>query len=232
MYWLHLEVDAERGDLLFQRLDAEREAIFHGGTRDGQARSQVEAQALLNLLATRGAEQASSTKKVHGLVLIDIATLTLGAHERSVSETAAGRPLPPEVVRALICSAEVSFGFTMAGRVVHHLANASLATADQRRQLRMMHRSCVGSGCDRPFEHCQIHHVVPRSRDGPTTIPLMVPLCSDHHDAIHHGGWTLTIDEHRNITWTAPDGTVSEVPFFGLADTDQPHLFPTDPTAA
>jgi hypothetical protein len=140
--------------------------------------------------------------------------------------------LPIEVARNLVCAAQVSYGFAIEGRVVHHVANAALATTDQRRQLRMMHRTCIGHDCDVRFEHCQVHHVIARNRDGPTAIPLLAPLCNRHHDDIHHRGWILDIDDHRNVTWTAPDGTHHDVPFRGLADMDHPTLFPPDPTVA
>jgi len=49
----------------------------------------------------------------------------------------------------------------------------------------------------------------------------MIPLCQHHHDAIHHRGWSLAIDERRTITWTRPDGTEDVRPYVPLAD---PHL--------
>lgn len=231
MYWLHAELDPERGAILFGRLDAEREALFHSGAGANSTREQVELRALLNLTSTTGAAQKSSPGKVHASIVIDIATLAIGTHERTVCETSAGQPLPVEVARALACAAQVAYGFVIDGRVVHHLANASLATTDQRRQLRMMHRTCIGPDCDVPFEHTQIHHIIPRSRDGPTTIELLAPLCDGHHDDIHHRGWTLDIDHDRTVTWTSADGDQTIAPFTGLTG-GQPSLFPSDPTAA
>ncbi len=232
MYWVHGELDPERGAVLFGRLDAEREALFHSGAGADATREQVELQALLNLTGAPGEGQKSSPGKVHASIVIDIATLALGAHERSICETSAGQPLPVDVARALVCAAQVSYGFTIDGRVVHHLANASLATVDQRRQLRMMHRTCIGLDCEVPFDHCQIHHIIPRCRAGPTAIGLLGPLCDGHHDDIHHRGWTLDIDEHRNVTWTAPDGDQVVVPFHGLGGNEQSRLFPIHPDTA
>ena len=151
-----------------------------------------------------GPEQRSSTKKVHGLVLIDIETWLAGVHERTVCEAGSGVPLPPDTVRRMLCLAELTYGLTIKGRIVGQVAGAELATADQRRALRMMYRTCCFDGCDRRFDQCQVHHVIHRSRHGPTAVPLMVPLCSEHHDAIHHRGWTLAIDDERTLTWTAP----------------------------
>jgi len=223
MYWLNAQLDPERGALLFARLDAEREALFHSGGGANLSREQVELHALLNLTSTTGGEQKSAPGKVHVSILIDAATLALGVHDRTVCETSTGDPLPVDVARRLICAAKVSYGFSIDGRIVHHVTSSSLATTDQRRELRMMHRTCIGADCDVPFEHCQIHHVIPRSRDGPTTTPLLVPVCTRHHDDVHHHGWVLQIDDHRHITWTTPHGATIDVPFVGL--TQQPSLF-------
>jgi hypothetical protein len=230
MYWLNAQLDPERGAILFARLDTEREAVFHSGGGANLSREQVELHALLNLTSTTGGEQKSAPGKVHVSILIDAATLSLGVHDRTVCETSTGDPLPVDVARSLICAAKVSYGFSIDGRVIHHVASSSLATADQRRELRMMHRTCIGADCDVPFEHCQIHHVIPRSRDGPTATPLLVPVCTRHHDDLHHRGWVLEIDDHRQITWTTPHGATIDVPFVGF--TQQPPLFPPQPDAA
>jgi hypothetical protein len=239
MHWLRLDLDPERGSLLFKQLDDEREAIFHGGHHTGLTSEQVDLQALLNLLtnpasaaapATPERARKSSTKKLHGLVLIDITTLLHGAHDGTVCETGTGVPLPPETVRRLLCLAEVTYGLLINGRVVASVVKNDLATPEQRHQLRMMYRTCCGPDCDRRFDHCQIHHIIARNRHGPTDVALMVPLCNEHHDLIHHHGWTLTIDPHRTLTWTRPDGTTRVCPHTPLADLDridQPTLFDT-----
>jgi hypothetical protein len=251
MHWLHLQLDPERGAILFSRLTAEREAIFHGGHHKGLTNEQVELQALLNLVrpittaTTPGGgdeapvrTQKSSTKRIHGLVLIDATTWLEGAHDRTVCESASGVPLPPDAVRRLLCWAEITYGFLFNGRIVASVAGNDLATPEQRHELRMMYRTCCHPDCRRPFDKCQIHHVIARSRHGPTDVALMVPLCTDHHDLIHHRGWGLAIDTERTLTWTAPDGTTRITPFVPLAELDQaaqPSLFghgTAPPTAA
>jgi hypothetical protein len=233
MHWLRLDIDPERGQVLFSQLDAEREAIFHGGGQQGLTHQQVELQALLNLLARPAATTAveptprkSSTKKIHGLVLIDATTWLDDAHDRTICESVSGVPLPPDAVRRLLCWAELTYGILINGRIVASVAGNDLATPEQRHQLRMMYRTCCHPDCDRPFDKCQIHHVIARSSHGPTDVALMVPLCTEHHDLIHHRGWHLAIDIDRTLTWTAPDGTARVSPFVPLADLDQP----TQPT--
>jgi len=225
MHWLRVEIDPERGAVLFERLRNEREAIFHSGGHTGLGSEQTDLQALLNLMSVPGAEQKSSAKRAHVSVIVDIATLAVGAHDRSICETWSGVPLPQDTVRGLICAAEVEFGFTIAGRVLLHTSRTELATREQRSELRMMYRTCPGPCCNRPFDHCQVHHIIPRSRGGPTDVALMIPLCQRCHDLIHHRGWTLTIDEQRTLIWTAPDGHDTVMVHVGLADHGQPSLF-------
>jgi hypothetical protein len=163
-------------------------------------------------------------------VLIDIESLLHGEHDRTVCETGSGVHLPVDTVRRLMCIAEVSYALTINGRIVGHLANAELATPEQRVELRGMYRTCCWPGCTTPFDRTQIHHVIFRSRDGPTDVRWLVPLCGHDHDKVHHDGWNLEIDTDRTLTITAPNGTVTVHPYIGLADLDQPRLF--DPPAA
>jgi hypothetical protein len=127
-------------------------------------------------------------------------------------------------VRRLLCLAEITYGLLINGRVINTVVKNDLATPEQRHQLRMMYRTCCHPDCTRPFDHCQIHHIIARNRHGPTDVNLMVPLCGEHHDLIHHRQWTLTIDPERTLTWTAPNGQPRICPFVPLADLDQLQL--------
>jgi hypothetical protein len=41
----------------------------------------------------------------------------------------------------------------------------------------------------------------------------LLPLCSRHHQAVHEGGWQLTMDPtSRVLTVRFPDGTVTTMP--------------------
>jgi Domain of unknown function (DUF222)/HNH endonuclease len=78
--------------------------------------------------------------------------------------------------------------------------------AHLRRAVTTRHPCCAFPGCDQPASVCDIHHIVPRSRGGPTTLPNLVPLCTFHHlTAIHRWGWTLTLHPDGTTTATSPD---------------------------
>jgi Domain of unknown function (DUF222)/HNH endonuclease len=68
------------------------------------------------------------------------------------------------------------------------------------------HDHCAFPGCDQPASVCDIHHITPRSRGGPTSLANLVPLCSFHHlTAVHRWGWTLTLNPDATTTATSPD---------------------------
>jgi Domain of unknown function (DUF222)/HNH endonuclease len=80
--------------------------------------------------------------------------------------------------------------------------------AHLRRAATTRHPHCAFPGCDQPATVCDIHHLIPRSRGGPTSLANLVPLCGFHHlTAIHRWGWTLTLHPDGTTTATSPDHT-------------------------
>jgi len=80
--------------------------------------------------------------------------------------------------------------------------------AHLRRAVTTRHPCCAFPGCDQPASICDIHHLIPRARGGPTALANMVPMCSFHHlTAIHRWGWSLTLHSDGTTTATSPDGT-------------------------
>ena len=80
--------------------------------------------------------------------------------------------------------------------------------AHLRRAVTTRHPHCAFPGCDQPASVCDIHHIIPRSRGGPTSLPNLVPLCGFHHlTAIHRWGWSLTLHSDGTTTAASPDGT-------------------------
>ncbi len=79
--------------------------------------------------------------------------------------------------------------------------------AHLRRAVTTRHPHCAFPGCDLPASVCDIHHIVPRSRGGPTSLPNLIPLCGFHHlTAIHRWGWTLTLRSDGTTAAVSPDG--------------------------
>ena len=82
-----------------------------------------------------------------------------------------------------------------------------LIPAHLRRAVTARHASCAFPGCDHPAGLCQIHHLTPRSRGGPTALGNLVPLCAFHHlTVIHRWGWTLRLHPAGTTTAISPAG--------------------------
>ncbi len=63
-------------------------------------------------------------------------------------------------------------------------------------------RGCVWSGCDRPANWCDVHHVNWFVRDlGETNVHTGVLLCGFHHDEIHQAQWVIRFaaDAHPEL---------------------------------
>ncbi len=79
--------------------------------------------------------------------------------------------------------------------------------AHLRRAVIARDRHCAFPGCEQPPAGCQVHHVRPRSRGGPTCLDNLMLLCSFHHLlAVHRWGWALTLHPDGTVTAVSPDG--------------------------
>ena len=66
---------------------------------------------------------------------------------------------------------------------------------------------CTFPGCTQPPSVCEVHHLIPWARGGPTSLGNLRLLCRFHHlIAIHRWGWTITCHPDGTTTATGPDG--------------------------
>ena len=94
--------------------------------------------------------------------------------------------------RRLACSAGVvPMVFNGASLPLDVGREQRLHTEAQRKALSAKHDSCAAEGCDRPFAWCEIHHVLPWSRGGPTNVDNGLPLCWFHHRRAHDDRYTV-----------------------------------------
>jgi hypothetical protein len=162
---------------------------------------------------TEGELRAIEQRVPEVSLLTDLATLVDGLHDRSISETENGVPLPVSTVRRLCCDAEiVPVVMNGRGEVLDVGRSKRTVSRAQRRALRSMHRTCAHPDCSVPFADTKAHHIRWWWRDlGPTDIDNLIPLCERHHHLVHEGGWTLTMSTRspeRIATWIRPDGTI------------------------
>ena len=174
-------------------------------------RNRLAAEALGELVAAGNQELHPGRGDV--TVICDERTHTTGEfHDESVCETGDGNPIAPATVQRICCDADITTitvdanGVPLtAGRTVRHANRA------QRRALRAMYRTCGFGDCDVPFDRCEMHHIVPWERGGPTDLDNLVPLCSRHHHVVHEGGWTLELAPDRTLTIRQRDGRTFRV---------------------
>ncbi|MGH8896990.1 MAG: DUF222 domain-containing protein, partial [Egibacteraceae bacterium] len=69
-----------------------------------------------------------------------------------------------------------------------------------------------GTRCERPWQWCDMHHVEHHGDGGPTLVPNLSLLCSQHHGAVHEGGWTVTGDADATLTFHPPFGWPHQPP--------------------
>ncbi len=80
--------------------------------------------------------------------------------------------------------------------------------AHLRRAVIARDRHCRAPGCYRPPAACEVHHIIPRSRGGPTRLTSLILLCRFHHLIyVHEWGWTITLNPDGTTTATSPDHT-------------------------
>ena len=78
-----------------------------------------------------------------------------------------------------------------------------------RRAITTRDRHCAAPGCDQPPPACHVHHIIPRSQGGTTSLDNCLLLCSFHHLVlIHRWGWTIRLNSDGTATATSPDGRV------------------------
>ena len=66
---------------------------------------------------------------------------------------------------------------------------------------------CAFPGCTQPASVCEVHHVIPWAKGGPTSLANLRLVCRFHHRVvIHQWGWTITCHPDGTTTATAPDG--------------------------
>jgi len=78
-----------------------------------------------------------------------------------------------------------------------------------RRAIITRDRHCAAPGCDQPPAACHVHHIIPRSQGGRTSLTNCLLLCPFHHlILIHRWGWTIALHADGTTTLTSPDGRV------------------------
>ena len=214
MYLLRVALDPDRGQALFAAIAQRIGELRNQPSPTVRSEGELRLQAVLELIAGT----ASVVAEV--LVVVDERTVREGPHDHSMCETEAGVPLPIGLGIELCATAKITTAVIgVDGRAAGMTCAARTASGPQRRALRTLYRSCAFPGCATPFTECVMHHVIHWEHGGPTAVENLLPLCIDHHQLVHDGGWNVTIGPRRTLRWYRPDGTLDRTtPLRPLAD--------------
>ena len=196
------DFDPELGECFLAGLEQQVNTLVKAGS----ARNDHTTAHALVQLVSRG-RAAAPHAPIHEMVLIvDDQTLEHGLHDHSRCHTSRGSDLPPETVRRLTCSTQLTVVIRGAdGQILNAARTQRAANRAQRRALMAMYGCCAWKDCDTSFEQCHMHHIDPWNNGGLTDLDNLIPLCSEHHHRVHEGKWKLELDEQRRLTITQPD---------------------------
>ncbi|MEI6497956.1 MAG: HNH endonuclease [Actinomycetota bacterium] len=226
------EFDPETGAVLHHRLASQLETRFHGErppecpTDPLGAHHWLQAHALIDLV--RGA--ASGAGRPEMIVVIDQRTFEHGRHAESQVDCGPGIELPIATIRAIgQRSTFVPVVVNRDGVVIRqgtpvatyeqivaslerpvslvHGRGRRHASAQQRRALRAMYRTCAIPGCGRHISTVEAHHIRFWEHGGHTDLHNLLPLCRHHHDRLHAEKWRVHLGTDRSLTVRARDGT-------------------------
>ncbi len=112
-----------------------------------------------------------------------------------------GEPIPMSLLRRIACDSEISrVVFGPEGAVLDVGRAQRTYSGQQRRAVIARDGSCRYPGCGAPVVLGEVHHVVPWSAGGRTSVENGILLCYHHHDLVHRrhlrvrreaGGWTF-----------------------------------------
>ncbi|MFP4311464.1 MAG: HNH endonuclease, partial [Nitriliruptoraceae bacterium] len=153
------------------------------------------------------------------LVLTDVATLTghdeLAAASQVLWAQVGRAPrLSPTMVRRLASDADLQLILHDGGEILGTTEPTATIPAPVRAAVLARDRGCRFPGCAAPVRYLDLHHVIPREADGPTTVDNLVGLCRRHHTAVTLGRWQLSM---------TPDGVVTVRRGRRVATSDPPH---------
>jgi hypothetical protein len=154
-----------------------------------------------------GTARTARTPDVHVLVTATVeqvaaatAAGTTGqtvAHAAGLAHAARTGPIDADLLAYLTCTPVLRRVLTSPAGAPLDVGRAHrLATPAQRQALAVRDGGCVIPACACPPEDADAHHVIPWSAGGPTDLSNLVLACPAHHQQIHTGLWTVTLDHH------------------------------------
>lgn len=219
MFQIHGQLDPERGSHVGAALEREMKSLANSKANDDGSPVRLDdnlAADALHAICDRAHGEprrpgntggGGSAKPLIGLMLPP------PVENESHGVFFSGEPAEPATIDRMLCDAEVQeIVLDFSGLPLAVGRAKRTATDAQRLWLRAIYRSCAWPECGRPFDWCQIHHLLEFvAENGFTDVDEMVPLCSHHHHEAHDRGWRLDLDPAtRRLTVTSANGDIVE----------------------
>jgi hypothetical protein len=172
------------------------------------------ADALVELAAGQlGTEQRDHGERALVVAHVDVTPAGSHPHDTPVYELESEIVIAPETADRLMCDAVIKPVFENEGQRVGDGRRSRPVTPRLRRQIKERDRFCRFPGCTR-MRVTDCHHMVHRSKGGPTEPDNLALLCRFHHRKMHEGGWTMRGDPDDVVEFVKPNGEVliSEMP--------------------
>ena len=186
-------VDIESGERLAARLDPGPPVA--DDTRTNAARR-------ADLLM----EMVESGAGTPGLI-VHVSAETLFEGKPGISETELGTFLTADEISRISCDSNLTrVVFGPDSQPLDVGRTKRLGTPALRVAVVARDRQCIFRGCDRPASWCDIHHLIPWSKGGPTSLDNLVMLCRHHHTLVHEGGWSIE-GTPGHLGFYRPDGS-------------------------
>lgn len=197
------QLDPERFTVLTNAIQRQATALANAADGPLAKDANLAAAALLELVSHGNGRHG----RAHINLVVDAATALHGPHPNSLRQTTAGAEVAPETIARFGCDAVIrKIVIDQRGVPIDVGRNTRTATDAQWSALKTIYSCCAWQGCDRPVDWCQAHHIGEWEHEGPTDLDNLVPLCNQHHHAVHEGKWTIKLLPDRTLHIHRPDG--------------------------
>ena len=113
-------------------------------------------------------------------------------------------PISTRTLERITCDCTMSRVLLADSMVIDVGRATRTVSGPARRALRTRDKGCRFTGCDRPVDWTNPHHIIHWARGGPNNVPNMVLLCYYHHRLVHEGGWQV-VKSGREFRFLPPE---------------------------